>query len=73
MDWTIFYWAWWISWSPFVGAFIARVTYGRSVREFDRLGTGTIDRFGHRHRQSSSSSATARSTAATLPDTFGSG
>src|SRR5690606_36878479 len=33
-DWTIFYWAWWISWSPFVGAFIARVSYGRSVREF---------------------------------------
>src|SRR5690606_19113995 len=33
-DWTIFYWAWWISWSPFVGTFIARVSYGRSVREF---------------------------------------
>lgn len=33
-DWTIFYWAWWISWSPFVGAFIARVSYGRTVREF---------------------------------------
>ncbi|MGY0650935.1 BCCT family transporter [Luteimonas sp. A537] len=33
-DWTIFYWAWWISWSPFVGSFIARVSYGRSVREF---------------------------------------
>ncbi|HUH89740.1 MAG TPA: BCCT family transporter [Lysobacter sp.] len=33
-DWTIFYWAWWISWAPFVGAFIARVSYGRSVREF---------------------------------------
>ncbi|HEY4530579.1 MAG TPA: BCCT family transporter [Luteimonas sp.] len=33
-DWTIFYWAWWISWSPFVGAFIARVSYGRSLREF---------------------------------------
>ena len=33
-DWTIFYWAWWIAWSPFVGAFIARVSYGRSVREF---------------------------------------
>jgi len=33
-DWTVFYWAWWISWSPFVGMFIARVSYGRSVREF---------------------------------------
>src|SRR5690606_19793702 len=33
-DWTIFYWAWWISWSPFVGAFIARVSYVRTVREF---------------------------------------
>lgn len=32
--WTIFYWAWWISWSPFVGTFIARVSKGRSVREF---------------------------------------
>ncbi|MCF7220697.1 BCCT family transporter [Marilutibacter chinensis] len=32
--WTIFYWAWWISWSPFVGMFIARVSKGRSVREF---------------------------------------
>ncbi|MGX4642375.1 BCCT family transporter [Massilia sp. SYSU DXS3249] len=33
-EWTIFYWAWWISWSPFVGSFIARVSYGRTVREF---------------------------------------
>jgi choline/glycine/proline betaine transport protein len=33
-DWTIFYWAWWISWSPFVGMFIARVSRGRTVREF---------------------------------------
>ena len=33
-DWTIFYWAWFISWSPFVGMFIARVSRGRSVREF---------------------------------------
>ncbi|OUR75390.1 BCCT transporter [Alphaproteobacteria bacterium 46_93_T64] len=32
--WTSFYWAWWISWSPFVGMFIARVSKGRSVREF---------------------------------------
>ena len=33
-QWTIFYWAWWISWSPFVGMFIARISRGRSVREF---------------------------------------
>ncbi|MCP1199161.1 BCCT family transporter [Notoacmeibacter sp. MSK16QG-6] len=32
--WTTFYWAWWIAWSPFVGMFIARVSRGRSVREF---------------------------------------
>ncbi|KUP06747.1 glycine/betaine ABC transporter permease [Bacillus coahuilensis p1.1.43] len=32
--WTIFYWAWWISWSPFVGIFIARVSKGRTIREF---------------------------------------
>ncbi|GEL76031.1 glycine betaine uptake BCCT transporter [Tenuibacillus multivorans] len=33
-DWTIFYWAWWIAWAPFVGMFIARVSRGRTVREF---------------------------------------
>lgn len=33
-SWTLFYYAWWISWSPFVGIFIARISYGRSVREF---------------------------------------
>ncbi|VEF46109.1 choline/carnitine/betaine transporter [Bacillus freudenreichii] len=33
-DWTIFYWAWWIAWAPFVGTFIARVSKGRTVREF---------------------------------------
>jgi len=32
--WTAFYWAWWISWAPFVGMFIARVSKGRTVREF---------------------------------------
>jgi len=32
--WTTFYWAWWIAWSPFVGMFIARISYGRTVREF---------------------------------------
>lgn len=32
--WTAFYWAWWISWSPFVGMFIARISRGRTVREF---------------------------------------
>ena len=33
-NWTIFYWAWWIAWSPFVGMFIARVSKGRTIREF---------------------------------------
>lgn len=33
-DWTIFYWAWWISWAPFVGMFIARISRGRTVREY---------------------------------------
>jgi len=33
-DWSTFYWAWWIAWSPFVGMFIARVSYGRTAREF---------------------------------------
>jgi BCCT family betaine/carnitine transporter len=32
--WTIFYWAWWISWSPFVGLFLARISRGRTIREF---------------------------------------
>lgn len=33
-NWTIFYWAWWISWAPFVGIFIARVSRGRTIKEF---------------------------------------
>jgi len=33
-SWTIFYWAWWLSWSPFVGMFIARISRGRTVRQF---------------------------------------
>ncbi|GAA1804633.1 MULTISPECIES: BCCT family transporter [Brevibacterium] len=33
-SWTVFYWAWWISWSPFVGLFIARISRGRTVRQF---------------------------------------
>ena len=33
-SWTIFYWAWWVSWSPFVGMFLARISRGRTVREF---------------------------------------
>ena len=33
-SWTIFYWAWWLAWSPFVGLFIARVSRGRTIREF---------------------------------------
>ncbi|WP_078887791.1 BCCT family transporter [Streptomyces sp. NRRL S-118] len=33
-DWTVFYWAWWISWTPFVGMFIARISRGRTIRQF---------------------------------------
>src|SRR5699024_1912300 len=33
-SWTLFYWSWWIGWSPFVGTFIARVSRGRTIREF---------------------------------------
>ncbi len=33
-NWTLFYWGWWISWSPFVGIFVARISRGRTVREF---------------------------------------
>lgn len=33
-SWTVFYWAWWISWSPFVGMFLARISKGRTIREF---------------------------------------
>ncbi|GAU70349.1 putative glycine betaine transporter [Streptomyces sp. NBRC 110611] len=32
--WTIFYWAWWLSWAPFVGTFLARISHGRTIREF---------------------------------------
>jgi glycine betaine transporter len=40
-SWTVFYWAWWVSWSPFVGLFIARVSRGRTIREFI-LGTVAV-------------------------------
>jgi choline/glycine/proline betaine transport protein len=33
-EWTFFYWGWWISWSPFVGVFVARISRGRTIREF---------------------------------------
>ncbi len=33
-DWTVFYWAWWITWAPFTGTFIARISRGRTIREF---------------------------------------
>ncbi len=33
-SWTLFYWAWWVSWAPFVGTFIARISRGRTIREF---------------------------------------
>ncbi|HEY0818213.1 MAG TPA: BCCT family transporter [Rhizobacter sp.] len=39
--WTVFYWAWWVSWAPFVGLFIARVSRGRTIREFI-LGTVAV-------------------------------
>ncbi len=32
--WTVFYWAWWLSWTPFVGMFIARISRGRTIRQF---------------------------------------
>ncbi|WP_026116714.1 BCCT family transporter [Nocardiopsis valliformis] len=32
--WSVFYWGWWISWAPFVGIFLARISYGRTIREF---------------------------------------
>lgn len=34
VSWTVFYWAWWVSWSPFVGIFVARISRGRTIREF---------------------------------------
>ncbi len=34
LNWRVFYWAWWISWAPFVGVFIARISKGRTIREF---------------------------------------
>ncbi|TMN23325.1 glycine betaine uptake BCCT transporter [Lentibacillus cibarius] len=34
LDWTVFFWAWWLAWAPFVGIFIARVSKGRTIREF---------------------------------------
>ncbi|HAD86106.1 MAG TPA: choline transporter, partial [Rhodospirillaceae bacterium] len=33
-NWTAFYWGWWIAWAPFVGMFIARISRGRTIREF---------------------------------------
>src|SRR5699024_153517 len=33
-EWTLFYWSWWIAWAPFVGMFIARVSRGRTIRQF---------------------------------------
>ena len=33
-SWTVFYWAWWITWAPFVGSFIARISRGRTIKEF---------------------------------------
>ncbi|OAU95046.1 High-affinity choline uptake protein BetT [Moraxella catarrhalis] len=33
-DWTLFFWAWWIAWSPFVGLFLAKISKGRTIRQF---------------------------------------
>ena len=33
-DWTLYYWAWWIAWAPFVGSFVARISRGRTIRQF---------------------------------------
>ena len=33
-DWTVFYWAWTVTWSPFMGLFVARISHGRTIREF---------------------------------------
>ena len=33
-DWTLFYWGWWIAWCPFVGMFIAKISFGRTVKDF---------------------------------------
>lgn len=38
--WTIFYWAWWIAWAPFIGMFIARISKGRTIREFNLVALG---------------------------------
>ncbi len=50
--WTVFYWAWWISWSPFVGMFIARISKGRTVKEFI-LGVVLIPTLAARHGERS--------------------
>ncbi|TDX52679.1 glycine betaine uptake BCCT transporter [Orenia marismortui] len=44
-DWTIFYWAWWIAWAPFVGTFIARISRGRRIKEF-LLGVTVVPSLG---------------------------
>jgi choline/glycine/proline betaine transport protein len=33
-NWTLFFWAWWVAWSPFVGLFLARISRGRTIRQF---------------------------------------
>ena len=43
-SWTLFFWAWWIAWGPFVGLFLARISRGRTIREFV-LGTMTLPIF----------------------------
>ena len=43
-NWRVFYWAWWLSWAPFVGIFIARISKGRTIREFQQCAAGCSDR-----------------------------
>src|ERR687897_3718560 len=40
-SWTVFYWSWWIAWCPYVGLFVARISRGRTIREFN-LGTVVV-------------------------------
>ncbi len=82
-DWTVFYWAWWISWSPFVGMFIARVSRGRTIREFiagvvlvpttvailwlTAFGTTTLRQHTEHHEQLAAQRASGDTPAGDLP------
>ena len=73
--WTIFYWAWWISWTPFVGMFIARISKGRTIRQFvvyviagAEPGVVRVVLDHGRRRRSTCSSTGARTWAAVLAE-----